>query len=192
MIVLAGGIGSGKSVVARILRLKGFGVFDCDYEARVLMETNKHLIQSIIDIAGDDVYSAGGKLNRQKLSALIFNDIEIRDRINKVVHAAVRSEIVKWLKEDPANIFVETAIAAESGLPGMAEQIWIVKASDATRISRVMARDGRSEENIKSIMHAQAEEEDRMKKSNVLIKKINNDSSDMILEEINRCFSKTI
>ena len=192
MIVLAGGIGSGKSVVARILRLKGFGVFDCDYEARVLMETNKHLIQSIIDIAGDDVYSAGGKLNRQKLSALIFNDIEIRDRINKVVHAAVRSEIVKWLKEDPANIFVETAIAAESGLAGMAEQIWIVKASDATRISRVMARDGRSEENIKSIMHAQAEEEDRMKKSNVLIKKINNDSSDMILEEINRCFSKTI
>lgn len=184
MIVLAGGIGSGKSVVARILRLKGFGVFDCDREARELMEGNSELVKIIKNTAGEDVYLESGVLNRRLLATRLFADWELRNSINTAVHSAVKERIRVWQKEKETNIFVETAIAAESGIAEMAEEIWLLEASPETRMDRVCRRDGRCETEIMKIMSAQENEEERLKAGKVKVRRILNNPSDRLLAEL--------
>lgn len=185
MIVLAGGIGSGKSVVARMLRLKGFGVFDCDFEAKLLMHSDPHIIEGIRKIAGEEVYSGSGTLDRGRLASVIFGDKDKREKVNALVHEAVRNRIGEWLKENRANVFVETAIAAESGIADKADAIWLVDADEETRIERVKSRDGRSVDDIRRIMDAQRAEEELLFSSQWNIVKISNNPSDSILAQIN-------
>ena len=184
MIVLAGGIGSGKSVVARILRLKGFGVFDFDYEARLLMENDSELKEALKEIAGKDIYDHAGHIDRKKLASIIFCGESLRKKVNREVHAAVRAEIERWLGEDNTNIFVETAIASESGIAKNAEMIWMIEASDETRLSRVMHRDEREEKQIRSIMALQKEEERCLEELGVRVVRISNDEDDRLLKEV--------
>lgn len=192
MIVLAGGIGSGKSVVARILRLQGFGVYDCDLEARRLMEKDAGLVETISFACcfpcgkggskPEKVYDAYGKLDRKKLASLIFSDKEIRGKVNKAVHAAVKADIRKWLALSPENIFVETAIPAESGLAYMADEVWLVEASLETRLQRVKERDNRTEEEIMRIIQAQRREELLMEENAIPLKRIPNNPGDSLLK----------
>lgn len=185
MIVLAGGIGSGKSVVARLLRLKGFGVFDCDFEAKLLMHSDPRIIEGIRKIAGEEVYSGSGTLDRGRLASVIFGDKDKREKVNALVHEAVRNRIGEWLKENRANVFVETAIAAESGIADKADAIWLVDADEETRIARIKSRDGRSLDDIRRIMDAQRAEEELLFSSHRNIVKISNNPSDSILAQIN-------
>lgn len=181
MIVLAGGIGSGKSVVARILRLKGYGVFDCDFEAKRLMHHDPELRKAITRIAGREAYDREGELDRRFLASRIFGDQDIRREINSVVHQAVKKEVMDWLQRDKMNIFVETAIASESGLADAASQIWFVNASAEQRISRVKARDGRSEAEIIRIIEVQKREETVLLDGSRKVVRIQNDSGDSLL-----------
>lgn len=185
MIVLAGGIGSGKSVVARTLRLKGFGVFDCDREAKFLMENEADLIATLNEITEDQAYDSSGRLDKKKLSQLLFENSAIRSEVNKAVHAAVINRLRNWLKESSRNMFVETAIAAESGIAAMAKEIWLVVASPLTRMERVRLRDTRPDEQILKIMETQAREEEKLYSTGVEIKKIFNDPEGHLLERIN-------
>lgn len=185
MIVLAGGIGSGKSVVARILRLKGFGVYDCDFEAKRLMNSDKELMGEVEKIAGETVY-ADGKLDRKKLASIIFSDETKRRRINSVVHSAVRRDVERWLAKDAGNIFVETAIAAESGIDLLADAVWIVWADERVRIARVEMRDGRAEDEILKIIQSQAEEEKRILKCGREVVMINNNPDSQLLAQIDK------
>lgn len=184
MIVITGGIGSGKSVVARILRLQGFGVFDCDYEARVLMESSGPLARQVRDIAGNDVYGPSGLLDRRKLADRIFGSPALRLEINQAVHSAVKIRMREWLKESERNVFVETAIAAGSGIAEEAQEIWLVEASSDTRMHRVRARDGRSKEDVESIMTAQEREEELLLSMGKKVVRISNNPGDPILETI--------
>lgn len=184
MIVLAGGIGAGKSVVARILRLRGFGVFDCDMEARKLMEEDEDLIKSLKTLAGDDIYRSG-KLDRKHLGQLLFSDGELRKKVNSLVHCRIRERIREWLAADKANIFVETAIASQSGIAAEAEAIWLVEASDATKMERVALRDGRSKEDIIKIMEAQEREDNDLQCLSIPMERISNNPDDQLLDRIN-------
>ena len=187
-IIITGGIGSGKSFVARILRLKGYGVFDCDAEAKRLMETMPSLIDKIKSVAGESVYEPNPSeskrltLNRSLLAQKIFSDNNIREKVNSAVHAAVKAQIKDWLKYEK-NIFIETAIAEESGLADMADEIWIVTASEETRIKRVSKRDRRPLDQILKIIEVQKEEEKKLCKRNPVF--IKNDPEDNILSKIN-------
>lgn len=184
MIVLAGGIGAGKSVVARILRLRGFGVFDCDIEARKLMEEDEDLVKSLKTLAGEDIYRSG-KLDRKHLGQLLFSDGELRKKVNSLVHGRIRERIREWLAADKANIFVETAIASQSGIAAEAEAIWLVEASDATKMERVALRDGRSEEDIIKIMEAQEREDKDLQCLSIPMERISNNPDDQLLDRIN-------
>lgn len=190
MIVIAGGIGSGKSVIARILRLQGFGVFDCDAEARKLMERDGGLVSEVKKIAGEEIYDGCGRLCRSALAGIIFSDAGKRRAIEKAVHEAVRNRIDSWLKEAENNIFVETAISAVSGIAFRAEEVWMVEASEETRIGRVASRDGRTDEEIRRIMKAQEREEELLADHSIAVKRIHNDSGDEVLAEINRLLSE--
>lgn len=186
MIVIAGGIGAGKSVVARILRLKGFGVFDCDLEARRMMEEEGELIASVRNIVGEDVYDAANRLDRPLLASRLFADPEIRQSINREVHSAVRKRIEEWMGFSKGNLFVETAIGGESGIAPMADEIWLVDASEELRIERVMERDRRPEEQIKSIIDAQRREEERLAESGARVVRLINDGKRSLLQQIEK------
>ena len=184
MIVIAGGIGSGKSVVARILRLKGYGVFDCDYEAKSLMESDNMVKTEIADIAGRDIYDIQGRLRRDLLAQRLFSEVHLREKINRCVHRAVRERIASWAKESEKNIFVETAIAAESRLAEMASSIWVVRASEKVRVERVKERDGRNLEQIFRIIRAQENEENNLLSSGIPIDIIENNPGDDLTKQL--------
>lgn len=159
LIGLTGGIGAGKSVVSRILRLKGFPVYDCDSEARRLMEENPEIKLRLCERFGQSVYGPSG-LCRPRLAELVFSDQESLDWLNSLVHAAVRRDICRWMQDDADSdvMFVESAIMRVSGLDRMCEEIWIVDAPEELRIARAIKRSGMTERQVRARIDAQRSE----------------------------------
>ena len=165
VICIAGGIGAGKSVVSRILRLNGYAVYDCDLEARRLMENDMSLRKSLSHIAGSDIYDAAGNLDRSVMSTRIFGDENLRRKVNAYVHDAVRCDIVLRKERSGGNLmFVESAIPVTSGLDRMCDMIWLVEAPVSLRIERVMARNAMSRDAVLSRIESQKGEEAEIKK----------------------------
>ena len=185
MILLAGGIGSGKSVVARLLRLKGFGVYDCDTRASWLMEHDDNLREELREAAGKEVYDTSGRLDRKYLSEKMFVDCRLRKEVNRVVHSAVRKDIRSWLDEDKANVVVESAIGSESGLLDEADEVWLVVASENERLSRVLQRDfHRSKEDVLRIIKVQENEETSILQSEKHVVRIYNNPGNALMPQI--------
>lgn len=185
MILLAGGIGSGKSVVARLLRLKGFGVYDCDTRASWLMEHDDNLREELREAAGKEVYDTSGRLDRKYLGEKMFVDCRLRKEVNRVVHSAVRKDIRSWLEEDKANVVVESAIGSESGLLDEAEEVWLVVASENERLSRVLQRDfHRSKEDVLRIIKVQENEETSILQSGKHVVSIYNNPENALMPQI--------
>lgn len=183
VIGITGGIGVGKSVVSRILRLKGYPVYDCDMEARRLMENNPEVIASLIELLGDDIYTPGGRLDRQRMSQLIFSDDAAREGVNGIVHAAVRDDFKRWtIESDSQEVFVESAILATSGMDDLCSQIWIVDAPVPTRIERVMKRNGMREQDVMERIAVQTREIDSLPLSKCVV--IDNGGDSSVLEQI--------
>lgn len=184
MIALAGGIGSGKSVVARILRLKGYGVFDCDFEARCLMESEPVLVDFLKRLAGEDVF-VNGSLQRRRLASRFYGDPALRREVNAAVHSAVRDSVRRWLALSDLNLFVESAIAAQSGIIDMADAVWLVVAPLDVRVDRVIERDNRSYDEVRSIVGLQCEEEALLRTSGKPVVPVPNGPSDFVLQFVN-------
>lgn len=165
LIGIAGGIGSGKSIISRILRLKGFTVYDCDTEAKHIMQ-RPEIADRICTMLGCDIRDTDGQLDRHRLSQYIFSDAKIRKDVESIVHPAVLADIIDLLKtpsSDNTPIFVESAIIASSGIADVCSSIWLVTAPEKIRISRVMQRNGISEAEIRSRIEAQEEESNRLR-----------------------------
>lgn len=138
---ITGGIGAGKSVVCRILILRGYRVYDCDSRARELMQCQP-MAGAIADIAGKEAFRSDGTLDRRYLASRIFADETLRLRVNEVVHKGVRNDIRKVASECAGEtLFVESAILATSGLHGMTSAIWLVDAPTEVRVRRILSRD---------------------------------------------------
>lgn len=150
LVAISGGIGAGKSVVSEILRVLGYKVFDCDSEAKRIMDQNddiKHEIQKQISI---NAINADGSINRRLLSEIVFKDEEMLKKLNRIVHSYVRNEIIHWANINcKANIlFIETAILYQSGIDKMVDLVIEVAAPVDIRIDRVKRRSNLSEKEI--------------------------------------------
>lgn len=165
---ITGGIGSGKSVVSRILRLKGFRVYDCDYEAKRLMTFSPALRSEIVEILGEEAYLESGMLDKKYMASRIFTEVEALERINRAVHTAVREDLISLLRVSegvevpqcqPDLFFVESAILGSSGLSDLCSSIWLVTAPESLRLERVMSRGGITEEDALRRIEAQKSEE---------------------------------
>lgn len=159
LVVVTGGIGAGKSVVSRILRLRGFDVYDCDSEARKIMELSEDVRRSLVAWCGAEVYDEDGTIDRRLLGTRLFADDTLRFNVNSLVHRLVREDIsLKAADSEGDLFFVETAIPVVSGLAGMADAIWHVTAPEAVRIARVSGRDGHTDHHIRSRIASQQTE----------------------------------
>lgn len=184
VIGITGGIGAGKSVVSRILRTKGFPVYDCDTEAKRLMDTDGNVIQQLKSLLGDRIYREDGSLDRPRMASAIFSDKEIRKRVNHIVHRAVRDDFVRWMEKAGENVFIESAILDTGNLDSLCSEIWYVDSPVGTRIQRVRERNGLAEEEIRRRIDSQSREFDRLTTSKIIT--IDNGGSVPLLEQVEK------
>ena len=175
---LTGGIGSGKSLIAKIIRSFGFPVYDSDFEAKILMENNQNVAQKLIEIFGNDVF-INGKLNRVLLSQKIFLDKNLLEKVNKIVHSAVFEHFADWAVQQKSKIiFMESAIIFENSLEKYFNKIISVISPQEVRIQRVMQRSNMQRNEIEKRISAQLSNEILVQKSNFTI--INNDKEALL------------
>lgn len=163
---IAGGIGSGKSVVCRILEAMGYAVYDCDTRAKALMDNSDEIKAAIAgEICSDAIVcKADGRraIDRKTLASAVFGDPGLLAGLNRLVHGAVRADIRCWKAHIATSgayggkrVFVETAILYESGLHELVDEVWEVCAPDEVRLARAMARDISPREQILARMSSQ-------------------------------------
>lgn len=182
IIGITGGIGSGKSVVSRVLRLNGEQVYDCDTEARRMMESDVRLIDELLNILGDEAYGNDRKLNRRYIAEKIFYDEHMRFRVNRVVHRAVKDDFMQYARHWGRRVFCESAILTSSGFDNICDKIWLVTAPEEERIQRIMLRNGLSREEIIKRMASQNGEFDLLPDDKVVV--FRNGDADMLLPQI--------
>ena len=162
---ITGGIGSGKSVVSRLLRIMGYSVYDTDSEAKRLMESSLEVVQKLSECFGRDIYH-NGRLNRGLLSSRVFGKSDKIVLLNSIVHPVVRFDFYRWSESLNAEIcFVESAILYESRFDELVDEVWTVTAPEELRISRVRQRSGLTEEEVKKRMAAQLSEEEKQRRA---------------------------
>lgn len=155
-IAITGGIGSGKSVVSRMLGIMGIPVYDCDSRAKFLMENDIYLRQTLTRLFGEECYDVQGKINRKWLASRIFIDKDAIKRVNDLVHPRVKDDFLRWAAERPENVVaVETAILFESGINDVVDKTLLVWAGAETCIKRVERRSGMSRQQVLSRINNQ-------------------------------------
>ena len=145
---LTGGIGSGKSMVSKLLTTYEIPVYDSDTRAKSLMETDDKIIHSITQIFGKEAYT-DGKLNRRFVAEAVFASSSKLLQINTIVHSAVIDDFSRWAERQSTDILVfESAIIFENGLEKYFDKIIAVVAPQKLRIERVKRRSGLARKEI--------------------------------------------
>lgn len=160
---LTGGIGSGKSTVAKIFETLGIPVYYADDASKRIMNENEELKKVIQKHFGSETY-CNGELNRKHLSSLVFNNPEKLLLLNSIVHPATIKDAEDWmLKQTTPYAVKEAALIFESGSQEYLDKVIGVYAPLAVRINRVMQRDAVSRDAVISRMNKQINEEIKMR-----------------------------
>lgn len=155
-LAITGGIGSGKSVVSRMMNVLGVPVYDCDVNAKRLMTEDEHIVSELKRMFGEECYEDDGTLNRQYIAARIFTDKENIERVNALVHPAVKRDFEQWTTRQNANVVaVETAILYESGMMDSVNKVLVVWAEKETAVKRTMERSGMNRMQVENRMNNQ-------------------------------------
>lgn len=178
---LTGGIGSGKSTVARVFRVLGIPVFEADREARLLQDHDEDLRIAIAQRFGADLYSTG-TLDRRTLAQRAFGNDQALQDLNALVHPAVRKAFRKWAAEQRSTyVIMESAILVESGGYKAFDRTIVVNAPEDLRVKRVIGRDGVGAEEVRARMRHQASEEVRLAVAHHIIV---NDESRLVIPQV--------
>lgn len=166
---LTGGIGSGKTTVAKAFKALGVPVYIADVEAKKLMNRSKIIKRKLIELLGEEAY-VDGKLNRPYIANIIFNDTSFLEKMNAIVHPKVASHFKRWAnKQNAPYVIKEVAILFENGGHKQCDYVVTVTAPKAMRIKRVITRDKTSKEKIEDIMKNQWSDSKKVKLSDFVI-----------------------
>lgn len=184
IIGLTGGIGSGKTIVARYIEALGIPVYIADDEARKIVETDE-VLDLIRNEFGEEVID-NQKLNREKLAQLVFANSEKLDKLNKIIHPLVKKHFDHWVEMNQNAQFIikEAAILFESGSYKDCDTIITVTAPLETRIQRVMQRDKCERTAVLKRIESQWTDEQRIAKSDYVIHNISVDATYKQIEQI--------
>ena len=141
---VTGGIGSGKSTVARILQKHGADVIFADNIAKEITEPGMPAYREILEYFGTDIIGEDNKINRKKLAGIVFSDNTKLQRLNEITHSIVAEEIIKLINGyqnlGRKLVVVEAIAPIEHGFLDLVDTVWVVLADESTRIERVMKR----------------------------------------------------
>mgnify|MGYP000933671883 CR=1 FL=1 len=173
---LTGGIGSGKSMVSRILSLMGCAVFSSD-EAAKQVYFEEAVKKNVIALLGSDAYKSDCEIDRSYISSKIFSDTSLLQSLNGIIHPAVAQSFNAFVNTHPKAIIIkETALLFEAGIDKEVDMIVTVAADEEIRVERVMHRDGLSRNEVLKKIKSQLSQEEKIKKSHYVIYNNNNRS----------------
>jgi dephospho-CoA kinase len=159
---LTGGIGSGKTTVAKVFELLDIPVYYADIEAKRIMNEDPELKEQIIRHFGPNAYPSKD-LDRSYIASVVFNDKKKLDLLNSLVHPATIKDGNNWMKRQKSPYSIkEAALIFESGIQEHLDYVIGVSAPVGLRIKRSMQRDAVSEEAVKARMNKQMDEETKL------------------------------
>ncbi|MBL7868080.1 MAG: dephospho-CoA kinase [Flavobacterium lindanitolerans] len=184
IIGLTGGIGSGKSSIAKHIESLGIPVYIADTEAKKILDT-ADVIAKVIALFGDDILE-NGKIDRKKIAALVFQDPEKLKKYNAIIHPEVYLHFQNWVKQynNYPLVVKEAAILFESGSYKDCDKIILVTAPKENRIQRVMKRDAVTREAVEQRMSHQWDDETKKSMSDFVIENIELEKAKQSAENI--------
>lgn len=178
---LTGGIGSGKSQVARLFALLGCAVFHSDEAARdiyfepMVREEVKHLL-------GEKAYLSDSQIDRVYISSTVFSNSDLLHQLNRIIHPAVGKKFERFREANPGRIIIkETALLFEAKLQNQVDKIIVVTAEDELRLNRVMARDVLSREEVLKKMRSQLSQEHKVSQADFVI---DNNEKELLITQV--------
>ena len=163
IIGLTGGIGSGKTAVSNCFQELGITIVDADLASRVVVEKGKPSLESIEEHFGSDILNESGELDRGKLREIIFNSDSEKQWLESLLHPAIAKQIQNELSssKSPYTILV-SPLLLETNQKDFCSKVLVVDVPVETQVSRTLARDGVSEEQINSIIDSQIDRNERL------------------------------
>lgn len=166
---LTGGIGSGKSTVAKLFEVLGCAVFNSD-EAAKLVYFDKQVKEKVKALLGNEAYVNETTLNKPYISSKIFSNTELLHQLNNIIHPAVKICFTGFKAENSSKIVIkETALLFEAKIDTEVDKIIMVAADDELRIQRVMHRDGLSRQDVMNKIQSQLPQNEKIKLSHFVI-----------------------
>ncbi len=200
-LALTGGIGSGKSTVGHSLAARGAHLVDADAIVRELQQPGQPVFEALVERFGEEVLTAGGELDRAALAKVVFADPEQLERLNAVVHPAVRAEMSARRRaladaladKGDAIVILDIPLLAETASGGREVEelseiagVIVVDALPATVVRRLKERRGMSEEDTRARMASQVDSEERLALADFVVS--NDGTLDDLEREIDRCW----
>lgn len=164
LIGLTGGIGAGKSTVAKLFEERGVPIVDADAIARDVVKPGQPALVELVEYFGDGIVGAGGELNRGKLAEVAFADAESHEALNAIMHPAISAETAKRidaLRGDHSVIVHDVPLLVEAGLAGNYDLTVLVDTPAEVRLQRLTELRGMDSEDAKKRIVAQATDEQR-------------------------------
>lgn len=178
---LTGGIGSGKTTVARIFSHLGIPVYDADSNAKSIIDTDKTLQSQLVELLGNELLLEG-KINRPYMAERIFADKALLQKVNALIHPAVARHFEEWYKaQESPYVLKEAAILFESGSYRNCDKVIVVAAPDEMRIERVIHRSGLTREEVLARMANQWPQKQKLELADYII---NNDLSSSVIKQV--------
>ncbi|PXW08527.1 dephospho-CoA kinase [Chryseobacterium sp. CBTAP 102] len=170
IIGLTGGIGSGKTTVARFIEEFGFPVYYSDDRAKTIVNESEDLKIKIKELLGEDSYDENGLYDRKFVADKVFNNRDLLQQLNEIIHPAVKIDFENWVrKQSKYLVFKETALLFELKLNRQCYKSLLVTAEDNIRIKRVMDRDHKTYREVETVMEKQMPERDKIKMADCII-----------------------
>lgn len=160
---ISGGIGSGKTTVTDLFAKYAVDVIDADVIAREVVEPGTPALKAIVDKFGQAVLDKSGHLDRAKLRTLVFDDTEIKNWLNQLLHPAIRQRMLLLIQQAKSTYCIlSVPLLVENKLNELVDRVVIVDVDEQTQLQRTVLRDKSNEQQIRAIMSAQATRQQRL------------------------------
>ncbi len=180
---ITGGIGAGKSTIAKVFSTLGVPVYDADSRAKVLMTESANIRSALSVLFGEESF-VDGQLNRKLIAEKSFNEPKLLTQLNELVHPIVGEDFKAWVQShsDKKYVLKEAALLFETGTYKQLDKVILVSAPIEVRIKRVLGRDGhRTEKDVRAIIAKQLREEEMEPLADVVLR---NDDSKLIIPQV--------
>ena len=193
LVGLTGGIGAGKSTVARLLAARGAIVIDADSIVRELQQPGTDVFHAMVERFGDQIVRDDGSLDRERLADIVFRDEDARSALNAIVHPAVysvMSERIAAVKDGDQVVVLDIPLLAEAGGGGSMDLVVVVVADEESRVARVVAERGLDPEAVRARMAVQASADQREALADIIIR--NNGSVDDLRAQVDELWERLL
>ena len=194
IIGLTGGIASGKTTVARMLAELGAVIVDADQISREAVMPGSAALAVLVEEFGSDILLPDGTLDRARVARTVFHDPAARKRLEAILHPAIRQladqKLTELRKVGTEVVLYVAPLLIEAGAVSRVDEIWVVHVDQATQISRLMARDGITEQEALQRIAAQMPMEEKRKYGKVVIE--NGQGIDQTAKQVKQIWEREV